>query len=276
MSNTPIKDQLENKLADISMVGNKTVSGLYFRNLNRDRAVRVVATRPNPIAATMNIENNNPTIEQIDDNTVGFCLSPRPPLNIQCVDATSSVALEMKVGKKYKIVLNGNTITIDASVTQLREILSQYGLTVDYVIAPREYYCTEYVKGSTVAIALDTVDTNKPLLFTLTTDTGEVIQENINTGSSLFSLGTIGTVFVTRELIAIDGKLVMNFDLTQLTSIMGVNVKLEVKPLTSDFTAVPLDSITVPEGQEIPYADMLDNVTIFNKSAYICLSMENN
>lgn len=271
MSNTPIKDQLDGILANIGTVNEQGVKGLYFRNLNRDRPVRIVASRPSAVSASTDVENNNTTIEQIDSNTVGFCLSPRAPLNIQCVGATSAVALEMKPGKKYKVVLNGVTISIDSDVTQIRELLSMYNLVVDYVIAPREYYCTEYRTDNSVTVAFDTVDTNKPLLFILTTDDGVVYQQNINTGSSLFNLDNLGTIFITRELVAIDSKIVMNFDLSQLTNLVDRNFKVEVKPLTTDFSAVNLSDINVPEGQTIPFDNKLSNTIVFNRSAYSCL-----
>lgn len=241
MSNNPIKVALDDRVVPIdtspAMVD---FAGLYFQNLNRDRSVRIIASRPVALSKDNALSNNNRTIESLDANTVGFCLTPRPALEISCDGATSDFAVQLKGGKTYKVVVDGQVISTAATVQQLAQLMQPYAVETTYLRLPRQFQCSTYTAINTINIPLTTNGTTADIKLTLTPTSGNPIVLDFTTASSLINYNG-KTLFVTLKTLSDNPSVqIISVDLSQLIDDVTVDYKIECKSLTTNVSVLSL------------------------------------
>lgn len=210
-------------------------NGLYFLNLNRDKSVRILASRSAGLKDVSYV-NQHPHILDVDDNTRGICLSPRPALNISCTGASSDVAIELDQSKTYKVILGGQTIATAANPSQLEALLTAQGLRVAFFARPTIFNCASYALSNRFALPVVVEDTSGEYLLKITDADGDTITSQVLTyGGSNFSSGAPYNISGVIASSVISAKTyLLNFNLVfGAGQAYNPNWKISVEPVGS-------------------------------------------
>lgn len=183
MSNDLLREDLE-ALGDVDLSNDKFIQdtdGLYFANINKDKSVRILIDRLDGLSNDTYKEqypNQHPYIDIMNQTTYGFCLSPRPNLDISCDGATSSVAFDLSQSRKYRIILDGQTIATAAKPSEIEALFSPRGIKSMYLAKPMVFNCASYTPAAKISIPIIINDTTSNFHLEVTDENGRVIVSN--------------------------------------------------------------------------------------------------
>lgn len=205
MSNDLLRDELEN-VGDIDMSGDVFVQntyGLYFANVNRDKSVRILIDRPEGLSADTQktkYPHQHPYIDVMNATTYGFCLSPRPALDISCTDATPAVAFDVSQSRKYRIVLDGQVIATAAKPSEFETLFASRGLKTAYLAKPMVFNCATYTPANKISLPITITDTTSKFMLSITDETGrQIVQSEVGyNASNIGSANVTGIVGVSK------------------------------------------------------------------------------
>lgn len=260
-------------LIDGEMANAKPI-GLYFQNLNTDKSVRLMVSRPKDLSeAPVTYENQHPHIVIVDNTAQSFCLSPRPTLDISCDGATSHVALELEESKKYKIVLGGQVIAAEAKPSQFEAIFASYGMRVNYLAKPTIFNCASYVDTKRFDIPMIVDDVNAGYQLTVTDETGLTVLSNVvNYNQTTIGTGVHYAItgIVSTSIIAANAYLLS----INIVGINGVAInpkwKVALKPLDSKSAIITPEQYASRGYIPAPTAKL---PTLLDNTAYWCIDI---
>lgn len=183
MSNDLLREDLEAS-GDVDLSNDKFIqytNGLYFANINKDKSVRILIDRIEGLSDDTQKEqypNQHPYIDVMNQTTYGFCLSPRPNLDISCEGATSSVAFDLSQARKYRVILDGQTIATAAKPSEIEALFSPRGIKTAYLAKPMVFNCASYTPTAKISIPIAINDTTSNFHLEITDENGRVIVSN--------------------------------------------------------------------------------------------------
>lgn len=250
------------------------INGLYFVNMNTDKSVRLLLSRPDDLSETpVEFVNQHPHIVIVDNTAQSFCLSPRPIIDISCDGASSHVALELEESKKYKIVLGGQVIAADAKPSQFEAIFATYGMRVNYLAKPVIFTCASYVDTKRFDIPMIVNDINSGYHLTIKDETGlTVLSNDVNYNQTTIGTGTNYAItgIVSTSVIAANAYLLS----INIVGINGVAInpkwKVALTPLDSKSAIITPEQYATYGYIPAPAAKL---PTMLDNKAYWCIDI---
>lgn len=277
MSIDLLRDEVEG-LASIVLDPTDTftdgISGLYFANMNTDKSVRILMSRPDDLSEEpVDYVNQHPHIVIVDNTAQSFCLSPRPAIEISCDGASSHLALELEESKTYKIVLGGQVIAANAKPSQFEAILASYGLRVNYLLKPAVFNCASYIETKRFELPILVNDVNASYQLTVRDSNNNLVLNN----EIRFNQTTIGTGvnyaitgIVSSSVIAANAYL-FSFNIVGING-SNINSDWKVSLTPKDTTAALIDASEYATYGYIPAVDA-KLPSIFEGSAFWCVDI---
>lgn len=250
------------------------INGLYFVNMNTDKSVRLLLSRPDDLSEEpVDYINQHPHIVIVDNTAQSFCLSPRPVIEISCDGASSHLALELEESKTYKIVLGGQVIAANAKPSQFEAILASYGLRVNYLLKPAVFNCASYIETKRFELPILVNDVNASYQLTVQDSNNNLVLNN----EIRFNQTTIGTGvnyaitgIVSSSVIAANAYL-FSFNIVGING-SNINSDWKVSLTPKDTTAALIDASEYVTYGYIPAVDA-KLPSIFEGSAFWCVDI---